>query len=348
MKLRTTERRCFKRCRRKWDFRYIDQLVPVRTSSPLFVGSAVHEALEGFYKQPAIFDPTGGFAALDHFLEEARISAGVVNMEPEQRDEWQADEELAKGMADHYFDWAPYNDDFRMLEVEIFAEIPLNRQTSLTLRADGYALKEDGTYWLVEHKTTSTIEQDSVWLELDDQASTYTWAFWQLAHGHGKVRVDDVNVPVRDSGREYHPISGIIYNLLLKSVPHEVVLNQNGAPSRGSKNMSCKVADYEQALKDWSGERTPEYEDMLTKLEAKRWFHRLPVYRATPELASFEEDVWGEIEAMRAARNRPSLRFRTPTRDCNWDCEFFDLCKGELEGLDTSYMKSELFTVETE
>ncbi|KKN12991.1 hypothetical protein LCGC14_1011130, partial [marine sediment metagenome] len=42
LKVRTTERRTFKRCRRKWQYSYVEGLEPIRRSSPLWVGTAVH------------------------------------------------------------------------------------------------------------------------------------------------------------------------------------------------------------------------------------------------------------------------------------------------------------------
>ena len=37
------------------------------------------------------------------------------------------------------------------------------------VRADGYIRDAEGVYWLMEHKTTSQIDQEAEYLELDDQ-----------------------------------------------------------------------------------------------------------------------------------------------------------------------------------
>ncbi|KKL50457.1 hypothetical protein LCGC14_2305280, partial [marine sediment metagenome] len=56
--------------------------------------------------------------------------------------------------------------------------------------------------------------------------------------------------------------------------------------------------------------------------------------------------VEAEISEMEEARARPILAYRNPTKDCQWDCAFMVMCKGELEGLDMEAEREEKFIVE--
>lgn len=348
LRVRTSERRSFKRCRKRWEYSYVEGLIPKGRNSKLWVGDYVHRALAVYYSgdpEPSA-DDAREFIGRYEFIQRADI--GYNDLEEDERQRLNDDIALAQGILGHYFVWAPDHDDFTVREVEFYAEIPVGRGTVATLRADALIEKDDG-YWLLEHKTTTGIDQDSVWLEIDDQATTYTWAFTQLAEGRGHVLIEDKLVPASEWEGRGAVLQGIIYNFLLKQVPHEPEMTQKRLPSRGSVNQTCTVEAYEQALRaSFTSESIwpEEYKDFLTKLRLKKWFHRLPVYRGKDELAGFEELLLAEVGEIKRARVRPSVRYRNPTRDCGWDCPFFEVCKGELEGLVMDFTKTEKFDKE--
>jgi hypothetical protein len=337
--VRTSERRCFKRCRKRWEYEYLEGLVPIARSPKLWVGTAVHLGVEAFYSKSNYFD-----MLQEHFKRE-KSALDYNKMDESQRRELDEDIELVHGMTDHYVDWANENDKFDVVETEIYAEIPLSGNEVMTLRADALGVDDKGRHWLIEHKTTTNIDADSVWLEIDDQASSYTWGWNKnLSQGVGKVRRDGKMVPAGKIGLA--PIEGIIYNFLLKQVPREPALNKDGSVSRGSQNLKCTAEDYEKALLDGPDYEPGVFEDFLSKLRAKKWFHRLLVYRGDDELEGFYPLLQAEIAEMNRAEAMPEIRYRNPHRDCNWDCAFFDICKGELEGLDMSTTREEKFIVE--
>ncbi len=41
---------CFQDCRQKYQYRYVDEIVPVTSSDALYFGSAVHLGLESWFK----------------------------------------------------------------------------------------------------------------------------------------------------------------------------------------------------------------------------------------------------------------------------------------------------------
>jgi hypothetical protein len=347
LRIRTSERRSFKRCRKRWEYEYIELLKPKSRNSALWVGDYVHRALAVYYGPGSQVHAHAAREFMGRYEFTSRADLGYNKMEEEERQRLNDDIALAQGMLEHYFVWAPDNDDFEVREVEFYAEIPVGKDTVVTLRADALMENDEG-HWLLEHKTTSGIDADAIWLEIDDQATTYTWAFQQLATGRGNVRVGTEEVPV-SNWQDIPQIKGMLYNFLNKQVPHDPELTQKGIPSRASVNLTCTPDAYRQALRAVKPSMYPlpqEYSEFLTKLDAKRWFHRLPVYRGSDELAGFEELLLAEVAEIERARKHPLVRYRVPTRDCSWECPFLDVCKGELEGLDMDFTKTEKFDKE--
>lgn len=347
--LRTSERKTFRRCRKQWQYTWVDHLVPKVQSSRFRVGNAVHEALDTFYSTPKQRDPDGAsLARLTEFFETEQRRVDYDSLDPERQEQFQQDESLADGMVQHYFEYAAQNDTFEVLGTEIQAIVPVNPRVYVSLRVDGLIEDENGERWLLEHKTTSQMDQEAAYLELDDQATTYTWAFQELSEGRGWIIEDGKRRRPQHLFMDVKPVAGILYNFLLKASPQEVKINKDGTPS-----LTAQIVDadqYEEAVRGayrlGPSELLPSrYEEMVQKLRARKWFHRLKVYRTEDELANHKEQLLAEAEEIRRAHKREFLRYRNATRDCNWDCAFFELCKGELQNLDMTYFKSESYTV---
>jgi hypothetical protein len=349
-RIHTSERRAFRRCRKKWEYAYLRGLEPKITQPKLWLGTIVHHALATFYGGEVV----GDRVKLAQQDVEAQIQLELHRVKYNKLDEVQRqaikdDAELARGLIAHYCD-EHREDDIEVDRVEVYAEVPLNRATRVALRLDGICHDSNGEAWGLEHKTTAYIDQDAGYLELDEQATTYAWAMAQLSIGNGYILSPKARklIPITSAPLTFPPIRGMLYNFLGKQVPHDPVINKDGSPSVASTNLTCKVSDYEEALrKAFPSIDLPEkYENFLAKLRTKKWFHRIKVYRGQDELAGFAERIWAEIKDMRLVRNHLERAYRNPTRDCLWDCPFFALCKGELEGLDMAFFQEENFTAE--
>jgi len=337
--LRTTERRTFKRCRKKWDYEFVQGLLPKQRSPKLFVGEAVHIGLEAFYSRVSATD------AMEDFFQAHITAVNYDRLDEEQRTSLNADMDLARGIVQHYCRWAKDNDDFDVHGAELYAEVPVNKSLTVTLRLDG-VIEDANGIWLLEHKTTSGIDTEAGWLELDDQASTYCWAYDQLIAGNGKIRIGGKMVNPDGYWLPNKPAAGMLYNFLLKQVPHPPIRNKDGSLSVASSNLTCTPEDYEAALKEGPGVYDAKYENFLERLRAKKWFHRLKVYRSAVEMEKYGAQIKVEHNEMELVRLHPELRYRNPTKDCLWDCPFNTICKGELDGLDMDFTKDELFVKE--
>ena len=136
MRLSISRIRLFKACRRAYELRYIEDLVPVEKAESLQTGTSYHEKLEQLYRD-------GDFDASDLSKESAMVTAYRKYIYPKVRIE-------------RVEDWMSYR---------------ISEADELIGRADGIA--EDGR--LVEHKTTSsdiTAEYEYL-LQWDEQILAY-------------------------------------------------------------------------------------------------------------------------------------------------------------------------------
>ena len=148
------------------------------------------------------------------------------------------------------------------LEHELYVAIPsrTGRRASTRYRLgaflDGVHTDDQGRDWIVEFKLRKRLTSYDM-IAKARQTRWYAWA-WR-----------------RETGR---PVAGVIVEERLNEVPPEVRLNQDRSPS---KVQSCRpeayLAAFENTLRD------PD-EEVLAKLEQKRWQHRTPLLLTEREL----------------------------------------------------------------
>lgn len=125
----------FKACRRAWELKYIEGLIPVDTASALQVGKSYHEKLEQLYKD-------GYFDVTDYSKESAMAMAYKQYIYPQ----------------------------FKVRSVEKWVEHDLGGGVPLVGRVDG--ISEDGC--IVEHKTTGLDPLEYEFnLQWDEQIPAY-------------------------------------------------------------------------------------------------------------------------------------------------------------------------------
>jgi len=181
--------RLFRNCRMACKWRYIDELVPLERDPNLAFGSVIHDCLECWHGERDLAK------VLDH------IDRTYPNRA--QDDHQQADWHLARAMMSAYAEHYPA-EAFEVVALEKTFEGPIvNPATGATSRSfilagkvDGI-VRQDGQYFLLEHKTASQI--DASYLErlwTDFQIILYAWYLEQT-----------LGITV----------SGIIYNVLVKA-----------------------------------------------------------------------------------------------------------------------------------
>lgn len=302
LEIHTTDRSIFKTCRQRWDFSspLRMNLEPVRNKPALSFGTAYHEGLASYYS-PANTkrDIDEGKDAFGQNLKRWYESLGE---EPSEEDTQQYEEqyELGLGMLDEYASWAKANDQFEPVWVEKEYHIPLtipgyDGEVVYSFKPDGLAVDRNDKIWILEHKSTAKVVDNTDYLMLDDQVGSYL-AGIKIAE---KLKVE-----------------GCIYTMHRKKVPVDLRrLVKGGGFSKDLRQDTTYTKAVAQ-LKAEYGENIPQlYEEFLQHLYNKgnTFFQRDIVRRNADEIEKVWESILLEIQDM----IEPVSIYRNPSR---WNC----------------------------
>ena len=124
-------------------------------------------------------------------------------------------------------------------------------------------------------------------LPLDDQAGSY----WAIAP-----------TVLQNTGhlKSGEAIENITYNFIRKSLPDKREINAEGKYLNKNGTVS--------------------------KVQPAPLFIREEVYRSPRERANQIERIANETRWMNVIRSGSAPPYKTPTRDCSWDCSFYEMC----------------------
>jgi len=314
--VRVTERAAFKRCRRRWKYQSLMELVPIaEPRGALWLGTGVHYGLEQYYRDGA--DP---WLAAQEWLDMKLPELHLEDMWPEERVKFNETTDLMASILTGYVPFAQEHDDFEVVGVEENLEVHVPG-TRVKLGGKVDVLTRRGPkaqLWPMDHKTAAQYVDISV-LEMDDQMTAYLWLVWQV---YGELP------------------GGALYNELRKKVPAQPEVLVRGGLSK-KKNVDTTYEIYLQAIKN--NHLNPEdYADILEFLRNKPdgFYRREAVARTKYELEHFAENLVPEAKAMNS-KNTPL--YPSPTRDCSWDCQYRDLCLCETTGGDLDSLIESLY-----
>lgn len=347
----------FKRCPQKWWWAYQEGLAPKQVKPALWFGTAVHEALAAWYLPGLKRGPHPAETILQ--ILEPMKKIYVANDEDEGT--FAEATLLGEQMMNRYVQTYGEDSSWNIIAPEQTFQvwIPHPKRPGRWLRyvgtADGvYIDEETGEVWLLEHKTAAQIK--TTHLPLDDQAGSY-WAIM-----NSKLRKMGVLKPGQS-------IAGIKYNFMRKALDDERPHNHEGLAT----NKPIKK-HYVEALLDHFGQDTPPgemeaWEKDLPKMKIEElhglavvqkldvfgdvsasqpppYHERVDVYRSVNQRKKMIERIQSEGLHMEAIKNGTLPLFKTPTRDCDWYCEFFKLCQMHEEGAEymDDYKESEFMT----
>lgn len=319
-RISVTSIRTFKRCKRKWYYKYVNMLSPKQKASYLNLGVFIHGGMEGYYS---------GHDWKEFIEQSAQESVDALMRTVTPGYDW--DEALAvektaeiSNLRDRavevmgrYIEFDRTNPlvraGWKVLGVEVnILEWKLTIPgTDIFLEGFIDMVLEDeyGGIWAVEHKTGAqffSVES----LDLDEQASTYLWA---LSHRY----------PDRE-------VMGIIYNMLSTKTPSVPQMLKSGEMSKSKINTTWNI--YARTLRE-NGLDEQDYSDMKAILLLNKFFKRDQIYRSSTELGNFEIDLQDIVDDIKGTMNTAKF-YRTPTRDCVWECPFREVCIMEYKGLD--------------
>lgn len=320
--IRSHERMDFKRCQRKWFWRWRKGLVPKNKSfGALDLGTWVHDAFAVWYLPATAKREVRRWGVLsEHFdtiawtaIERAKDTTPEhVIAEAEKL------RELGLAMMQAYE--RHYGRDERIAVVK--PEIPLefnfsNRQGRMfarhKLKPDMlYRDTETGKLWLMEHKTAKTVKVEH--LVIDDQARPYGSMSERALRRAGLFKKGD-------------RLAGINYNFIRKGMPDERELDAQG--------------------------RALNKDGTVSKRQPAPFFARYPVFMSTGAKAQTLIRLQNEVamitattEALRHKQLLPSQLMKTPHKSCPRFCDYFEMCKLEEEGADISVMQRSAYRIE--
>lgn len=373
--LRNSERHDFKRCPLRWHWRYREQLVPVSfTSGPLLFGSLGHLALAEHYipgtKRGE--NPQETWERLTRELWDAVKVSGYVDDEVEGT--WEDARTLGHTMLGNYLGHYGNDEHWEVLWVEdqFHQRIP----HPIDLRAKAAKPRaiveyvgtidlivrnhETGLIEYVDHKFMKSIETDHLYI--DDQNGGY------LAIGTHELRKRGTIGP-KESVRV------LVYNFLRKAVPPDRPKDANGkytnlptkehyvaaihnkirslnlsAANRGDFGAKMEALDDVASMK-MKLDDLRSVADRLkitvigeaSKSQPPPFFHRERIERTRAEANKQVERIGQEALVMQQFRTGRLPIYKTPTRDCKWDCSFFDLCSIHESGGNVDFAKEQMF-----
>lgn len=366
--IRTSERRSFRGCRRRWDWAYRQGYAPLEEPRPLEFGRAFHIAMEEIY-EPSTWDQTtpeqklyNAKAAFEVECEKQRkkyqMDMGITRLDWEQKNDYDERIVLGHGMLDYYIQNIHAVDDlwFKPVRVEVEFDVPITDKFGNLLRClsspecgqvhsndpdDDDSLVthggrvdvivEDiikGGYWIIDWKTAAELRASEAMLEMDDQICTYCWALR-----------DKLNIDIR----------GFIYVEIRKAFPQPPKRLQrvrNGCIYSTDKRMPTTARVYRETVmkEDSVAYSTGMYDDFLDYLEndkeACKFHQRFTIHKTPRQLTNIGKNVALEAEDMISPGLRlyPSTgRFSCPT------CAYKSPCQMKFNDEDFVYTLDTLF-----
>lgn len=357
--LRTSERSALKRCPQRWWWAYREGLRPTGApKQPLWFGTGIHLALAEWY----IPGRERGRNPKDTFAEYAKDSHELVRTSSTWRgdpeDEFTNALELGIDMFDGYLKEYGRDDHWEVIAPEqTFAVLIPGNDESRNPVADYrgtfdgvYFDLEDRKYYVMEHKSAAQLGVSH--LPLDDQAGSYFAIATHLLRQLGLI-------PPKAT------LAGVHYNFLIKKKqdkrPRDLDGRYHNKPQKAHyiEQMIAASSEWEQPytlaelkkmkVDELAAECAAENVEVwgeVSKVQPPKPFYREKVMRTTKERNSQILRIADEVAHMNAYRDGMLPLIKNPTKDCAWDCDFFELCKVHEAGGDVEDYKRMGFKTE--
>jgi hypothetical protein len=307
----------WRNCQQKWHYRYGERLVPKRHERPLYLGNWVHSCLEEHYKGNGWKVGHAPYVAQYNKMfdeEKERLDKGS----SKSKGPWEPLPEQVRRIMESYL-WYNRNERIKVLGVEVEFRLEVRDESGvlyvLVGKIDLIYEDEDGLIWIRDHKIWGEIPDERAFHTMDPQLTIY------LHGARGALGVE---------------AAGIEYSYVKSSAPTVPSLRKDGELSEAA--ITTDYPTLYRFLKA-NGKDPGQYKGILTPLAASSPFlKRLRLPRA-PQVA---ERVLADADRTAREILDHDGTVRNITRDCSW-CVYEALCRAELFGLDTSYMRRAQF-----
>lgn len=325
--------RKFQACPRAYLHTYIEGIEPTGPKAmPLTVGSAFHAALEARYK--ALKDE-GRYITRDEAL-------AVVDKAFAKQDKGNIDVMVhwhrTRAMVSAYLKVYP-DEAFEVVDVEREFQVEVvnpatgapSRTYVMAGKVDG-VVRLNGSYWLLEHKTTSLI--DVAYIEK-------LWTDFQI-HLYAHFMERELGAPV----------VGVLYNVVQKCKLWKRTEETEEAFAERYAEACKKNKSGKSSIERETGETWAEFETRCEQwfmANADAVFHREEKYLKPEKVAEVQGEVWDLTQTLLAARR--FNRWHRNSAQCyafNRPCDFEPLCRSADDPLilATCYQKRQALNEE--
>lgn len=296
----------FKNCRKKYKLNYIDKLEPKERPLYFSIGGAIHLGLEKWYQGN---DKQSCIDAITSYMYENEPDID----DDDKYKKFEQSLKLVEMMFNNYIEHYP-SEQFEIIEIEKeFTVTIINPETNkpsrnyqLMGKVDGL-VKENNNYWILEHKTASTIDNKYIkGLTMDNQSICYLEALERFL----SIKIE-----------------GIIYNVLLKDYPKPPKVLKSGKLSTAS-NQKTTPELFNNAIHEL-GLDTDDYYEYIQYLydNRKQYFYREYLTFNEKHIQEWRDELWDLQKDISETINKN--RFYKNSSQCvsvYGTCQFFDIC----------------------
>jgi len=306
MKLTYSQIAAFLKCRKSWQYAYVDNITPRVDVPHLQLGTLVHVYLEN-----KLVD-NDGIKAVNQKFEEYINSRRMFDEEIK----------MYRQTMEHSIDigeraYQNFIKRYQVLKgyVEYRFDIPIIEGVNLVGKIDAVVKDlKTKTLWILDHKTRKTF-QSTENEELNLQNAIYQKA----------LAIEGIQT------------IGSICHQIYNEMPSVPTVNKNGTMSKALIKTDWQT--YSQYLA-YAGLDQADYQEMQAKLENVEFFNFLKAYRNETEL----ENTWNEIIIPTAKEILETEEFIRSLSVWNCQgCRYRDLCLTELRGIDSEYLREHNF-----
>jgi PD-(D/E)XK nuclease superfamily len=319
------------RCRKAWEWAYVDRIKPKDSASALRLGDLVHQALAGFYlaeksrgrkgKPVRGPHPAETFNALYDALDEDGKGFAAKSGVDTDDEKWGDARVLGTEMLENYIAQYGQDERYRIISPEMPFQVPIrdvNRRTLTIYVGTVDALAQDletGLLVFLEHKTAAAIVVSH--LGMDEQAGSY-WTFGPEY--------------LRQKGylTKGQKLDGILYNFLRKGFKDTRPQNELG---------------------QYLNKRTKAQEKAglpaeVSKTQPPPLFRRQMVYRSDADRMALLGRVREQAVEMDMVRKGLLPATKSIIQGCTgmFGCSFRDMCELHETGGDWEYFKKTMMT----
>lgn len=309
-RLTTSQVKCFKTCRKRYELEYVEMLKPLETPKALEIGTLYHAGLELILKGTAFSD-----------VESALLDMQRGNAEQKGIDYEPLNAYIAIEMArawNRESDWR----NWKITAVEKSFEVSTGYAKRLLGKIDGTIIRPDtGKPYLIEHKTTSQWGVDGsdylhnlLW---DEQSTNYLYAYQRM---------------LTDGVIDGQAVDGIFYDIIEKPTikpfsatpPEKRKYTKDGRLYAGQHESDETPEEFRIRVREW--------------YDAEKRIHTAFVYRTPADIAAQIADFNLTLKDIVAAE-REGTFYRNPEACKILPCPYRSKCLDNVPDTDCLFVK---------